>query len=248
MTPQVITRDPAAAPLDIELGASDSLTPQAAFAHFNGSGAAGSFLPAITYYTQDGKVFARAVAPTAVAAGASADVSWFPGLVEGTSTSSGGTGFEQVFVDTPDGSGNAFAGASLSNGFANMRRLVPYFAHAGDGYWTATIRVPPNYTGSPVVTLTGVVNANTGAVRLIVGTAVVAAGSSEDVAFTDETAQTITVPGTALVRFDTAFAIAGTTPAAGADLMVRVKRNAANAADTCTASYGLWACAFTYAT
>lgn len=81
MPRQVITRPGSVAtPLDVELGGLEVLEPQAAFAHFDGSGAAGEFLPCVTYYTQDGLVFARAFPADAVAAGASADVSWFPGL------------------------------------------------------------------------------------------------------------------------------------------------------------------------
>lgn len=80
MPPQVITRDELTdAPLNVELGANDVLEPMAVFAHFDGTAASGAFLPCVTYYTQDGKVFARAVADEQ-AAGASADVSWFPGL------------------------------------------------------------------------------------------------------------------------------------------------------------------------
>jgi hypothetical protein len=81
MAQQVLTRpDVAAAPYDVELGALDVLEPTAVFAHFDGSAAGSAFLPCVTYYTQDGKVFARAFPADDVAAGASADVSWFPGL------------------------------------------------------------------------------------------------------------------------------------------------------------------------
>lgn len=86
MAPQVITRPGAvSAPEDIALGALDQLTPESAFAHYDGSGASGAFLPALTYYTQDGRVFARALGQQ-VAAGASADVSYFPGLSAAAAT------------------------------------------------------------------------------------------------------------------------------------------------------------------
>lgn len=249
MQPQVITRDEeAAAPFTIELGANDAFEPQAAFAHFDGSGASGSFLPCITYYTQDGRIFARAFPADAVAAGASADVSWFPGLTSAPTSarSSGGGEPVQVYLDTPDNSGNAYPNLTVLNGFANARRILPYLSHAGDGYWTASIRVPDNYASAPVVTVSGVVNATTGTVRLVVGTSAVAAGASEDAAYADEAAVNVAVPGTALRRFDQSFAITGATPVAGADLNVRVKRNAANAADTCTAAMGVWAVTFGY--
>jgi hypothetical protein len=94
---QVITRQSGGAvPFSLDLGAIDVITPSAAFATFNGTGASGSFLPCITYYTQDGLVFARAFPATAVAAGASADVSWFPGLT--SSPSAGATSTSRVLL------------------------------------------------------------------------------------------------------------------------------------------------------
>jgi hypothetical protein len=171
LPPQVITRDPASAPLAVTLGATDVIEPLAIFARFDGTLAASAFLPCVTYYTQTGKVFARAFPSASVAAGGSADVSWFPGLTSSPSAaSSSSSPLVQIYVDTPDTSGNAFAGSTLSNGFTNVRRLVPFLAHGGTGFWTATIRVPPNYASSPIVKLSGLVNSNTGVVRLIVGT------------------------------------------------------------------------------
>jgi hypothetical protein len=88
LPPEVITRDELApAPFEIPLGANDAFEPLSAFAHFDGTAAAGAFLPCLTYYTQDGKVFARAFPADDVAAGASADVSWFPGLTVSASPS-----------------------------------------------------------------------------------------------------------------------------------------------------------------
>lgn len=64
---------------------------ESAFAHFDGTGAGGDFLPALTYYTQSGAVFMRAIGAT-VTAGASADVSFFPGLTPPPASSGGGGG------------------------------------------------------------------------------------------------------------------------------------------------------------
>jgi hypothetical protein len=247
--PQVITRDEqVTAPLEIPLGAADAFEPLAAFASFDGSAASGAFLPCITYYTQDGKVFARAFPATDVAAGASADVSWFPGLSQSPATAGSGGGGNplQVYLDTPDSSGNAVPGLSTLAGFSNVRRILPYLSHSGDGYWIGAVRVPDDYGSAPVVTVSGVVNATTGAVRLVVGTAADAAGGSADAALVDEAAVNVPVPGVALERFDQAFAVTGSSPAAGKVLVVRVKRNAANAGDTCTAAFGVWAVTFGY--
>lgn len=78
---EVITRPGSwTVPYTYRLAVADELTPSGIFAHFDGSAAATAYLPCVTYYTQDGKVFARAFPDQSVAAGASADVSWFPGL------------------------------------------------------------------------------------------------------------------------------------------------------------------------
>lgn len=105
---QIITRELGVeTPETYELGATESLNPRAIFAHFNGAGAAGPFLPCVTYYTQDGLVFARSFPSDEVAAGASADVSWFPGL-RGPASSSPGTSARAIEV-TIDGGGSAIA-------------------------------------------------------------------------------------------------------------------------------------------
>lgn len=102
MASQVITRPgPNPTPLDLELGALEELTPQSAFAHYDGTVAAGSFLPAFTYYTQDGRVFMRALGQV-VAAGESADVSYFPGLTAVQESGGGGGGI--TLIDSPDSS------------------------------------------------------------------------------------------------------------------------------------------------
>lgn len=62
------------------------------FAHFDGGGASGAFRPCVSYYTQDGKLFARAFPADDLAAGESADVSYFPGL----SQSPAGAGISDV--------------------------------------------------------------------------------------------------------------------------------------------------------
>lgn len=61
--------------------------PKIAFAHFDGTGAAGAFLPCLRLKSDAGIVAAEAVAATQVAAGASADVSWFLGVARTSSAS-----------------------------------------------------------------------------------------------------------------------------------------------------------------
>jgi hypothetical protein len=148
-------------------------------------------------------------------------------------------------LDTPDSSGYAFPSLTTSNGFSNVKRLLPYFSHSGDGAWVGTIRVPQDYGASPKIIVSFVVNATSGAVRWKVGTAIVADGVTEDTNYTTETAQNITVPGTALLRKDVTFTLTS-TPVAGADMNVKVTREASNGGDTCTASAAIWAVNFQY--
>lgn len=53
------------------------IEPKTAYASFNGSGAAGAFYPCLRIISDSGHVSAEAVSTTLVAAGGSADVSWF---------------------------------------------------------------------------------------------------------------------------------------------------------------------------
>lgn len=59
-------------------------------AHFDGTSAAGSFVPCLRLLDGNGNAVAECPISTTLAAGAQADVSWFPGVDPGSATSSGG--------------------------------------------------------------------------------------------------------------------------------------------------------------
>lgn len=59
------------------------IAPKIVYASFDGSGAAGTFLPCLRLISDSGHVAAECVATTQVAAGASADASWFRGVSAG---------------------------------------------------------------------------------------------------------------------------------------------------------------------
>lgn len=66
--------------LDVyEVPGSATIEPLAVSAVFDGTGAAGSFIPCLTFKTITGAIIARCPAPE-VAAGDTAEVSWFPGV------------------------------------------------------------------------------------------------------------------------------------------------------------------------
>lgn len=67
-----------AAPAGWEVPATQEVNPKAAHATVDGTSAAQSFIPVLEIITDGGKIISRCVGPT-VAAGGSADVSWFPG-------------------------------------------------------------------------------------------------------------------------------------------------------------------------
>jgi hypothetical protein len=73
-------------------------TPYSASVTFDGSSAAGNFIPCLTFKTQTGAIIARCPAPE-VAAGDTAEVSWFP-HVGSTSAAAGTPELPVAFFDT----------------------------------------------------------------------------------------------------------------------------------------------------
>lgn len=80
-----------AAPKDYSIPAAQQILLLSVRASFDGTGAAGSFLPAVQILDNNGNVLVTAADPNvSVVAGASADVSWFPGVKPATQTTAGG--------------------------------------------------------------------------------------------------------------------------------------------------------------
>jgi hypothetical protein len=150
-----------------------------------------------------------------------------------------------VPLDTPDSSGDAYAAYTGNAGFSNVKRIVAAFTKSKDSTWEGSIEIPQDYVSGGSIRISAVANATSGAVRWVAGTAVVASAVTEDTAYTDETAQNVTVPATANKRFDTSFTLT-TTPAAGSTLNVRIKRNGTNGGDTLTVDALVWAVEFEY--
>jgi len=101
-----------AAPLDYLVPGSQEIIVKAAFATFDGTAAAAAFLPCLRVVSPGGKVVGEYVTDSSVAAGASADVSFFPRGKGGTATG-GGVGVEhndalvatEPNIDFEDGGG-----------------------------------------------------------------------------------------------------------------------------------------------
>lgn len=58
------------------------VTPRSVFAHYNGTSAASAFVPALKIVSDGGETVGIYPCATSIVAGASADVSWFPGVSE----------------------------------------------------------------------------------------------------------------------------------------------------------------------
>lgn len=80
----------ASAPATFTVPGNGQIRPKAVFAHFDGTGAAGSFQPALKVTSDAGKLVGIYPTSNTLAAGASADVSWFPEV--GGFTPTPGTG------------------------------------------------------------------------------------------------------------------------------------------------------------
>lgn len=97
MPDPIFTAGPLPTPLAYKVPGTDEVTPISCQALFDGSGASGSFLPTLLFVSQAGHVIARMPVSTPVAAGASAEVSWFPGGELEASGGGGGTAFASVY-------------------------------------------------------------------------------------------------------------------------------------------------------
>jgi hypothetical protein len=67
-----------ATPLDYLIPGAQEIVPKAVTAEYDGSGAGGDFVPTLIIRAPNGSVLAHAPIGSALTAGASADVSWFP--------------------------------------------------------------------------------------------------------------------------------------------------------------------------
>ena len=76
--PALIGKPGGAVPYAYELAPGEALAPSTVTAIFDGTGAGGAFLPALAFYAQSGELLSRTFTGEAVAAGASAEVTFSP--------------------------------------------------------------------------------------------------------------------------------------------------------------------------
>jgi len=149
-----------------------------------------------------------------------------------------------ITFTTPDSSGNGYAGLLSTS---NIREVIPTFLKDVDGSWYGFLRVPQDYTSTPQIILRILANATSGVTRLNVHTSAKTDAEVVDVALTAETAQDITVPGTAYTLKDVTFSLAS-GPAAGDTLTVRIQHEGNHANDTLAVDTLLYEAVFQYST
>jgi hypothetical protein len=77
-SPALIVQPGGAVPFEYQLAPGEAIALSSVAAEFDGSGAGGSFLPALGLYAQSGELLARTFPSSAVTAGASAEVTFSP--------------------------------------------------------------------------------------------------------------------------------------------------------------------------
>lgn len=235
----ILDKSVAAAPKAYTIAGALEIVLKSVTASFDGTSSATAYVPAVQIVDPSGFIVGTYTLGQSLPAGAAADVSWFPGIGGAASTNAGGVQQVPLYISTPNQGSTAYPALSTNNGFSNFRNIVPSFQHGQDGTWNGSLLIPGNYSSGATIVLPLVANANTGAVRMRVATAVVASGQSEDTTLTAEAYVNTTVPGTALRRFDVSFVLS-TTLAPGASLNVQVTRNGSSGSDTLAVDVLMW--------
>lgn len=80
MPEPIFQEGPLDTPYVYTVSGTGTVTPRCCAALYDGSGAAGDFLPAVIFKSQAGHVLSRAILQSTIVAGDDAEVSWFPGV------------------------------------------------------------------------------------------------------------------------------------------------------------------------
>lgn len=145
----------------------------------------------------------------------------------------GGSGLTTVPVDLHTPRTSSLAGNSFFTVLAQTDYDMGHWEFVKDveGKLYGSCRVPAGYVSGGTLKLAVAANATTGVTRLQVGTKAVADGETLNPTLTDETAQDITVPGTAYLQKVVSFTLTETL-AAGDLLIVEVFHDGDHANDT----------------
>ncbi len=102
---QVLVVGQAAAPTHTTIPGNGQIRPKCIYAHYDGTAAAGAFVPALKITSDGGEFVGWCPAPTTVVAGASAEVTWFQGVGLTAAAASSLPIVETLFMDTRNAAG-----------------------------------------------------------------------------------------------------------------------------------------------
>ncbi len=187
---------PFTTPHDYTLSPGEAFEPTTVAVTFDGSGAAGTFMPCLSFFSQDGRLLGRSFPSSTVAAGNSAVVTYSPFALTASSVAGGGgseTRRDRATLTNPLQSadaGNAFPTVlPVTGGDLGLWE----FLNGVEGVVLGNVLVPHAYSSGGKLVLAIFCHAGAAAnVRLDVGTRVVSAGDVlVPIAFTLESDQII---------------------------------------------------------
>jgi hypothetical protein len=134
---------------------------------------------------------------------------------------------------------NPQVASNPGNSFFNVLGLTNWDAGVWDfvksvqGNIFGTVKIPHIIAGTPnaKIVLSLMWNATTGVAVMQIGSKNLANGATYNVSFTNETAQNVSVPGTAYFRTDVTFTLTN-PPSADDELVVEILHNGTSGSDT----------------
>jgi hypothetical protein len=148
MATPIFAEGPLPAPVVYTVPGSSEVVPLSAYADYDGTNASGDFVPTLIFRDQSGNIIGQSQASTTVAAGASASMSWFPGVKAAAAAVAGSSGMPWAQTNSggaaitiPGTNTNTFFSVHDTGGFDRFETSdASIFANA-----STTL-----FTGSPV--------------------------------------------------------------------------------------------------
>lgn len=121
MADSIFADGPLDAPEAYHVPGSAEIIPLSVAALFDGTNASAAFVPVLIFRDQQGNVIARVPTETTVSAGASAEVSWFPGVKRGGGATTAATAWARATIGVFDSHTNVPPRSSIFLPFAHFQ-------------------------------------------------------------------------------------------------------------------------------
>ncbi len=134
---QVLVVGQAAAPTHTVIPGNGQIRPKCIYAHYDGTAAAGAFVPALKITSDGGEFVGWCPASTTVVAGASAEVTWFQGVGLTAASASALPIVETLFMDTRNAAGIT-SGTVFQSGASYLVSVQGTFSYVNHALDTGT--------------------------------------------------------------------------------------------------------------